>query len=234
MNLKTENYYWKKGYRVIIGMDEAGRGPLAGPVTAAAAIVKLKIKYKRLKTQIKDKKIKEILRKAKDSKKLSERQRETIFELVRKNSFFQFAVASVSEKIIDQVNIERATQKAMINCLKKLNLTKKELKNSLVLIDGNRILPEQILGRSFKINLIQKAIAKGDNKIVSIALASIIAKITRDRKMKILAKRYSPYKFETHKGYPTKLHLKLLKKYGACKIHRKSYKPIRSLKSCNL
>jgi len=107
----------------------------------------------------------------------------------------------------------------MKNCLNKI-LPKYNLKNILVLIDGNRILDKNL-------NIFQKAMIKGDDKIFSIALASVIAKVTRDRKMKKLSLQYPKYYFHQHKGYGTKLHKKLIKKYGPCKIHRQSYRPIK-------
>jgi ribonuclease HII len=212
MNLRIEKYYWKKGYKKIIGLDEAGRGPLAGPVTAAAVLILLPNKISLLKNEV----FKKILLQARDSKKLSPKKREEIFRLIQKCSLIQFSHALVNEKVIDKINIEQATFKAMKICLNKL-----KVKPDLILVDGNRSLP--------KINYLQKTIIKGDDKILSIALASIIAKVIRDKKMITLAKKYSSYHFEIHKGYPTKLHRKLLKKYGPCKIHRKSYKPVKNL-----
>jgi len=239
MNLKAEKYFWKKGYKIIVGLDEAGRGPLAGPVTAAAVIINPKTcpeRSRRIKSQkhapyrnevsgagsklqIKNQNLRTILRDARDSKKLSTKQREKLFKLIKQSSFLKFSYCSVSEKVIDKINIEQATFKAMKNCLKSLN-KKYNLKPNLILIDGNRIINDHL-------PYLQKTIIKGDDKILSIALASIIAKVIRDKKMITLAKKYSNYHFEIHKGYPTKLHRKLLKKYGPCEIHRKSYKPVR-------
>jgi len=217
MNLRIEKYYWKKGYKKIIGLDEAGRGPLAGPVTAAAVLILLPNKISLLKNEI----FKKILLQARDSKKLSSKKREEIFRLIKKCSLIQFSYASVSEKVIDKINIEQATFKAMRICLKKLRINPKNSQHCLILVDGNRNIPQ--------INYLQKTIIKGDDKVFSIASASIIAKVIRDKKMIISAKKYSNYHFEIHKGYPTKLHRKLLKKYGPCKIHRKSYKPVRKI-----
>jgi len=212
MNLQTEKYYWEKGYKTIIGLDEVGRGPLCGPVTTAAVIINPKF-------QIKDKNFKEILKNAKDSKKLSEKQREKIFKLIQKCPNIKFTISSVGPKTIDKINISEATKKAMRNCLNKI-LPKHNFKKTLILIDGNRILDKNL-------KISQKAIVKGDNKIFSIALSSIIAKVTRDRKMEKLSLQYPKYYFHQHKGYGTKLHKKLIKKYGPCKIHRQSYRPIK-------
>lgn len=238
MNLRTEKYYWKKGFKTIVGLDEAGRGPLAGPVTAAAVIINPKFKNpacakasagrQKSKFQVKNQNFRIILRSVRDSKKLSEKQREKIFKLIKKYPhIIKFTYSSIGPQTIDEINIENATKKAMTNCLNKI-LPKYGLTNVLILIDGSRILNNNLktyYKQSQKIS--QKAIVKGDNKIFSIALASIIAKVIRDRKMKKLSLQYPEYYFHQHKGYGTKLHKKLIKKYGPCKIHRKSYYPIK-------
>jgi len=221
MNLKTEEYFWKKGKKIIVGLDEAGRGPLAGPVTAAAVVVNSKIKNQKSKFKVKSENFREILKNTKDSKKLSAKQREKILSLIKTIPEIKYSCASVGEKTIDKINIEQATFKAMGICLKKLKINPKDSQHCLILVDGNRNIPQ--------INYLQKTIIKGDDKILSIALASIIAKVTRDKKMITLAKKYPHYHFEIHKGYPTKLHRKLLKKYGPCEIHRRSYKPVRKI-----
>jgi len=218
MNLQTEKYYWRKGYKIIIGIDEVGRGPLSGPVTAAAVIINSKIENQNTKLQLKNQNFKILLKTARDSKKLSEVQREKIFKLIKKCPDIKFSCSSVGPKIIDKININNATKKAMKNCLNKI-IPNRNLKKILILIDGNRILDKNLI-------IAQKAIIKGDDKIFSIALASIIAKVTRDRKMKKLSLKYPEYYFHQHKGYGTKLHKKLIKKYGPCEIHRQSYKPM--------
>ena len=219
MNLQTEKYYWKKGYKIIIGLDEVGRGPLSGPVTTAAVIINSKVKNQKSKLQLKNQNFKILLKITRDSKKLSEKQREKIFKLIKKCSYIKFSLSSVSAKIIDEINIDNATKRAMKNCLNKI-IPKYNLKDILILVDGNKIIDKNL-------KIKQIAIVKGDDKIFSIALASIIAKVTRDRKMKKLSLQYPEYYFHQHKGYGTKLHKKLIKKYGPCKIHRQSYKPIK-------
>jgi ribonuclease HII len=216
MNLKTEEYFWKKGKNFIVGLDEAGRGPLAGPVAAAAVVVNSKIKIQNLKFKVKSKNFREILKNTKDSKKLSAKQRKKIFNLIKTIPEIKYSYAFASEKIIDRINIEQATFLAMRKCLKKL-----KVKPDLILVDGNRKISQ--------LNILQKTIVKGDDKIFSIALASIIAKVMRDKKMIALAKKYPQYHFEIHKGYPTKLHKKLLKQYGPSQVHRKSYQPVKNL-----
>ena len=221
MNLKTEKSYYRRGFRLIIGLDEAGRGPLAGPIAAAAVIISPF--YNQINKYSKAEQIiwKKLLSEVRDSKKLSEKQREKIFPILTQSSFIKFSYSLVNAKIIDQINIDRATKKAMKNCLKKLlpqlGCQRQILNNEIILlIDGNKIIDP-------KMTIPQKTIIKSDDKVFSIAAASIIAKVIRDHKMKLLAKKYPQYKFETHKGYPTKLHRQLIHKYGLCKIHRRSY-----------
>jgi len=223
MNLRTERYFRKKGYKIIIGIDEAGRGPLAGPVTTAAVMIDFNHFLKNASSEER-RKFRRILRITKDSKKLSPKNRKLIFQLAQTISFIKFSYSSVGPKVIDKINIERATKKAMKNCLQKLNLSPRFYSKSILLIDGNKILDRNLPFR-------QKTIVKGDNKIFSIALASIIAKYIRDQKIIRLANRFPQYKFEKHKGYGTQLHLHLLKKYGVCPLHRRSYKPIYNLLS---
>jgi ribonuclease HII len=227
MNLKKEKYYWKKGYQTIIGLDEVGRGPLAGPITAAAVIINFETENSYSnnikKSIIKNKNLLEILKNAKDSKKLTKKQREKLFQLIKKNPSIKFSCSSIGPKKIDQINIGKANQSVMKNCLKKIVSPKIKNKKILILIDGKQTLPLSFSFLKNK-NILQKAIIKGDEKIICIALASVIAKVTRDKKMEILSLKYPQYKFHLHKGYGTKLHQQLIKKYGPCKIHRKSFK----------
>lgn len=215
MDLKFEKNYFKKGFRTIFGVDEAGRGPLAGPVVASAVFINLNLLKRKPEL---NSNFQNLLSQINDSKKITPKKREKIFKLIKKCPIIKYAFCSVSEKIIDKINIEKATFLAMKKSIEKL---KNELKISpqIVLVDGNR--------KILKLKYPQKTIVKGDNKISSIALASIIAKVIRDKKMIQLSYKYPQYKFEIHKGYPTKLHLKLLKKYGPCHVHRKSFRPIK-------
>ena len=191
--LKFENEAFDSGYRVIAGIDEAGRGPLAGPVVASAVVFPVE-------------KVKEFI---KDSKKLSEKAREKVFDYVTKKAKV-YSIGIVDEREIDRINIYRATMKAMIEAVKSL-----KLKPDLLLIDGNMMLNE--------VSIKQRAIIDGDNLSFSIAAASIIAKVTRDRIMREYDKIYPQYGFAKHKGYGTEEHYRALERYGPCNIHRRSF-----------
>ncbi len=210
MNLRKEKYLWKKGYKHVAGLDEAGRGPLAGPVVAAAVIISTKRKKKNAKLQFK---AKSLLKEVKDSKKLNPKRRETLYKLLVKEPNIEWGIGRVSEKMIDKINILKATKFAMKKAVSNLKI-------DYLILDGN-----------FKIDLHipQKSIRKGDSKVFSIAAASIIAKVTRDRMMKRYHKKHPEYGFDKHKGYATKFHRQALKKHGPCKIHRMSFRPIRLL-----
>lgn len=181
---------------IVIGVDEAGRGPLAGNVVAAAAILK---KYSSDLDDIND------------SKKLTEKKREKLFDVIMEN--FYIGVGEATPEEIDEINILNATFLAMRRALE--NLKKQCSTNHLVLVDGNFKIREYEGEQEFVI--------KGDAKSLSIAAASIIAKVTRDREMIEEGKKYPEYKFEKHKGYGTKLHKEKLLELGVLPIHRKSF-----------
>lgn len=181
---------------IVIGVDEAGRGPLAGNVVAAAAILK---KYSSDLDEIND------------SKKLTEKKREKLFDVIMEN--FYIGVGEATPEEIDEINILNATFLAMRRALE--NLKKQCSTNHLVLVDGNFKIREYEGEQEFVI--------KGDAKSLSIAAASIIAKVTRDREMIEEGKKYPEYKFEKHKGYGTKLHKEKLLELGVLPIHRKSF-----------
>ncbi len=207
--LKEERKLIKKGYRVIAGIDEAGRGPIAGPVVAAVVLTTEATKIKNQKSKIKN-----FLREIRDSKLLTPKKRENLYELITHSGFFNWATGIVSEKVIDKINILEATKLAMERAVKK-----SKSKIDFLLIDGNFTLKNLDCG--------QKAIPGGDKKVFLIAASSIIAKVTRDRLMIRFHKKYPQYKFNQHKGYGTKLHFKMLKKHGPCKIHRYSFRPLK-------
>lgn len=182
----------EKGYTLIAGVDEAGRGPLAGPVVAAAAIL-------RLDTNIID---------LKDSKLLSERKREAVYEQVIKTAV-SYAFDVVDKDYIDEHNILNATLYAMKKAVEKLSV-----KPDFILVDAVKI-PGVVIP--------QQAVIHGDNLCACIAAASIIAKVERDRIMKNYDKIYPQYGFSRNKGYGTKEHIDSIKKFGYCPIHRKSF-----------
>lgn len=189
---EIENEYHKNGYVNIAGIDEAGRGPLAGPVYAAAVILDSGTVIKGLN----------------DSKKLSEKRREEIFDEIIEKAV-SYNIFSVDEKVIDEINILEATYKAMGGAVEGL-----EVVPDFVLIDGNRIKG---------IELPHETVVKGDLKCASIAAASILAKVSRDRFMIKAAGKYSQYGFEKHKGYGTAAHNEAILKYGPCPIHRRTF-----------
>ena len=198
------------------GLDEAGRGPLAGPVTAAAVMIKI-FNFQSASWRTIFKQFPMIqFSKLRDSKKLSKKQREEFYKLITRSPTIKWGIGRVSEKVIDKINILEATKLAMLKAIKKL-----KRKPDFLILDGN-----------FKIDtsILQKSVVKGDEKVFSCACASILAKVYRDRIMQRYHKKYPKYRFDLHKGYPTKLHLKILKKYGPCKIHRKSFRPVKTCK----
>jgi len=193
-----EHEAFKNGYRSIAGIDEAGRGPLAGPVVSAAVI---------LPPAFPDCGIN-------DSKKLSPARRKQLFSLIVDNAIaVSTGMASSSE--IDEINILRASLKSMKRAAAGLAVPPDYL-----LIDGKFTIDA---------NISQKAVVKGDSKSISIAAASIVAKVTRDTLMAALHDRYPAYNFKQHKGYPTKAHRVAIVKYGACPEHRKTFKGVRGV-----
>lgn len=189
---KIENECRKKGYKFIAGVDEAGRGPLAGPVFAAAVIFPEDIYIEGIN----------------DSKKLSEKKREALFDVICEKAL-AYCIKEVSHERIDEINILNATFEAMNGAVDGLGI-----KPDYVLIDGNRINGMDIP---------HETVVKGDAKSISIAAASILAKVSRDRLMYEMAEKYPEYAFEKHKGYGTKVHCEAILKYGPCEIHRKTF-----------
>jgi ribonuclease HII len=192
-------------------VDEVGRGCLAGPVTACAVIITepQKISVSRFLGPPGGPRYGTAALLG-DSKKLTPKQREQIYDVITRLPYIQWAVASVSPKVIDRVNIHRATCRAASRAVRKLSL-----RPDLVIVDGNMRLP---------IRIAQQAIVKADEKILACSLASIIAKVTRDRMMVRLHKKYPQYHFDIHKGYGTKLHYEMLRKHGKSPIHRVSFR----------
>lgn len=217
--LNEEEKIWQQEHRFVIGLDEAGRGAIAGPVFSAA--VMLKSQDFKIFSQIF--KIMEInnrsLRgfKIKDSKKLTPQKREKIFKIIISHPYIEYSISSISEKVIDNINIKNAAELAMLRCILKL-----DIKSPFLIIDGNHINSKKLKKMSHKL------IVKADENVFSCALASIVAKVSRDKVMEKLAKKNPKYFFEKNKGYPTKQHLRLLEKYGPCSVHRKSFLPIKN------
>jgi ribonuclease HII len=208
-NLNEEKRLWRKGYKRVACLDEAGRGPLAGPVVACAVLInnrRRSLHRWRLR-----------LNQIKDSKKATKKQREEFYKIITKHPAIEWGTGRVSEKVIDKINILEATKLAMERAIQKLSR-----KPQFLILDGKMTL-------SLKIP--QKSIVKADEKVFSCAVASIIAKVTRDRIMKRCHRKYPQYGFDQHKGYPTQLHQRMLRKYGLCPIHRKTFKPVRQMKN---
>jgi len=189
---RYETYYLERGKTYLCGVDEAGCGPLAGPVYAAAAVLDPHVHIEGLN----------------DSKKLTEKKREALYEQIVTSSL-DWSVAFCTEKEIDEINILQARLLAMRRAVNKLKAPP-----DMVLVDGNR---------DPKVGLETLCIVGGDGKSASIAAASILAKVSRDRYMLEMAKLYPQYGFEEHKGYPTRMHEERLIIYGPCAIHRMSF-----------
>lgn len=189
---KFENEAKAQGYNIVCGIDEAGRGPLAGPVCAAAVILPEGCEIEGIN----------------DSKKLTEKKREALYDVIIEKAL-AYGIATADEKEIDEINILQATYLAMNRAFKKLSI-----KPDMALVDGNR---------DPKLGVPTQTIVKGDARSMSIAAASILAKVTRDRFMLEMDKKYPEYQFAKHKGYGTKLHYEMLTEYGPSEIHRMSF-----------
>ena len=185
-----ENICWPNN-KLVMGIDEAGRGPLCGPLVVACCVLPIGYENDMIN----------------DSKKLSEKKRELLFEQIKKDALF-YDVKIVSPKEIDELNIYAATKKAMTSLALEKDV-EYVLTDAMPIEDNPKVIP----------------IIKGDGKSISIASASIIAKVTRDRIMYELDKQYPEYEYRRHKGYPTKRHIELMEEYGIFDIYRMSYKP---------
>ncbi len=195
--LKYEKEVYKQGYRSIIGLDEAGRGPMAGPLVVAGVILPEGYYDERIN----------------DSKQLTEKKREELYDIIIENAL-AYSIQIIDIEEVDKLNVYRASQIGMIRAIQQINI-----KPDYALTDA---MP---LG-----NVIEHlSIIKGDAKSISIAAASILAKVTRDRIMIEYDKQYPQYQFKKHKGYPTKQHKEALKTYGVCPIHRRSFKPVQDV-----
>jgi ribonuclease HII len=199
-----ERVLWNRGMTRIAGVDEAGRGPLAGPVVAAAAILPMKWAKSGLPGELEG---------LNDSKQLTRIQREKFFAFLASCSEVEFGIARVDAAQIDEINILRATHHAMNTALAKLNPEPQH-----VLVDGLAVKTMHVP---------QTALVKGDARSYSIAAASVLAKVMRDRLMLELDRRWPVYGFAQHKGYGTARHLAAIAAYGPCPIHRRSFAPLK-------
>jgi ribonuclease HII len=191
----------------VCGVDEAGRGPLAGSVVAAAVILDPNKPIDGLR----------------DSKKLSAKVRDELFDIIIRDSK-AWCIAEASAAEIDSINILQATMLAMKRAIEGLEKTLGRLPDK-ALIDGNRCP---------KVNIDMEAIVKGDSKVQAISAASILAKVTRDRDMQVLHEAYPMYGFNQHMGYPTPVHFAALKEFGPCPAHRKTFAPVREVMETKL
>ena len=195
--LKYETECWDHHHTYVAGTDEAGRGPLAGPVVAAGVIFEKGF----------------IIEGVTDSKQLTESQREDFFDVIQKHAL-AFHISIIDHEQIDKINILQASLKGMRECIESM-----PVKADYVLIDGNA----EAFPKNHYYGTRQKAIVKGDSKSFSIAAASILAKVTRDRLMVEYDKVFPCYQFAKHKGYPTPIHIEAIKKHGLSTIHRKTF-----------
>lgn len=192
--LSLESNLWRKGFRTVGGVDEVGRGPLAGPVVAACVVFPQDF----------------FLPEVNDSKKVTAKKRERLFDQIL-DTAREVGIGIVGEKTIDAMNILNASLKAMFKAVQKLKNVPE-----FILVDGNQRIPN--------LPLPQMPVIKGDSKSLSIAAASIVAKVTRDRIMLKYHEEYPEFCFADHKGYGTRTHMEALKVFGPCRIHRRSFK----------
>ncbi len=202
--ISFERELWQKGFQLVAGVDEAGRGPLAGPVVAAAVI---------LPQAWRDGGFDERLRDLNDSKQLTEAQREAFFAILTAHPEIRHGIATVDAAVIDRINILQATHRAMNEALAQFQPPPEH-----VLVDGRSV-------KSMKFP--QTALVKGDSLSYSIAAASVLAKVTRDRLMLEFDVEFPGYGFAAHKGYGTPQHLAAIAEHGPCPIHRRSFAPIK-------
>lgn len=203
-DIELEKKLWDSGVGYVVGLDEAGRGPLAGPVTAGAVCIDI------------DTPLNSWIR---DSKKMTEKRREEVFEWIKENSI-GYGIGMIEAEVIDEVGIQEAVRMAMVQALRGVEGMLKSRADYLI-IDGNNVL--SIAGYE------QEKLIKGDLYHYSISCASILAKVTRDRYMHNVAHEYPVYGFEKHVGYGTKYHMEMLNRYGPCVLHRKSFGPVARL-----
>lgn len=194
---ENEQRLWKLGYENVVGCDEAGRGPLFGPVVAASVILPHDF----------------VLEGLNDSKKLTDKKREEYYPIIMENAL-AVGISIVSDKEIDEINIYEASRQGMLRAIDSMNVEPDYIITDAMPLDGFTDIPHE-------------AIIKGDAKSITIAAASVIAKVTRDRLMYEEDKKHPEYEFAKHKGYPTKKHIELLNKYGIIDGYRHTYGPVK-------
>jgi len=203
-HILLEKSLWKKGFTNVLGVDEVGKGPWAGPITASCVIIHSE---------------KQIVKNVRDSKLMTRIHREKAYgKIIKKSS--GFGIGTVGEQEIDAIGIQKAVKKAMLMAIKDMR-SKFKIETSYIIVDGSKTIPLR------KKNI--QRIKRGGLYHYSISAASVLAKVTRDRLMKEMAKKYPDYGFDRHVGYGTKLHMKNIQKYGLCPIHRKSFLPMKSI-----
>ncbi len=202
--LAFEREWWARGIVHLAGIDEAGRGPLAGPVVVAAVILPASWAGTGIPEEYRD---------LNDSKQLSQRTRDRYFEQLLGDSRITHSIAEISHEVIDRINILAATHRGMNEVLSKLRPAAEH-----ALVDGTRV-PSLACPHT--------PLVKGDSRSYSIAAASVLAKVTRDRRMLEADRLFPEYGFARHKGYPTPDHLEAVKRHGPCPIHRRSFAPLR-------
>jgi ribonuclease HII len=202
-SFEFERVFWQQNLLRVAGVDEAGRGPLAGPVVAAAAILPSHWSKSGLPRELDG---------LNDSKQLTVKQREKFFHFITACPEIKFAIAQADSAVIDEINILQATHRAMNCALAQLN-------PEHALVDGRPVATMRVP---------QTAIVKGDARSYSIAAASVLAKVTRDRLMREYHAQFPEYGFAEHKGYGTAKHLAAIERHGACPIHRKSFAPLKA------
>ena len=196
---KYEKGLWQKGYSLVAGCDEAGRGPLFGPVVCAAVVLPHDFSLEGLN----------------DSKQLSEKKREEYYPIIMNNAI-SVGVSIVSPEEIDRINIYEASRQGMLRAISKLSIKPDYIITDAMPLEGYTNIPYE-------------AIIKGDAKSITIAAASVVAKVTRDHIMYEEAQKHPEYEFDKHKGYPTKKHLEILSKYGIIDGYRRTYGPVKKI-----
>ncbi|MDH4330745.1 MAG: ribonuclease HII [Candidatus Moranbacteria bacterium] len=220
---EIENRCLEKGCSFVVGVDEAGRGPLVGPVVAGAVMIRGVDKERLQEKAILEDFGEDIFDLIKDSKKLTPKRRDLVYDFILSN--FYVGIGVCDHNTVDRVNILEASFLAMKKAISDLKMKNKDVVSwgdeKIFLIDGNKTIPN--------LSDNQEAFVGGDNLVKLISAASIVAKVHRDRMMEKMHEKYPQYGFDKHKGYGTKAHMEALEKFGPCEFHRKSFGPVKRL-----